>query len=102
MEKKRQIKKIQREFIEKIKDFEKRSKFINIKYVNTLWGRCVMQINIAKENKVVDEMIEYIKDLCNYIEEDGYSVWFSNYDRYVEDNPDEWALEYEICVHKLK
>ena len=100
MEKKRLVKKAQREFIEKIRGFEKRSKFITIKYINNLWGRCIMQINISKENKIVDEMIEYIKNLCSYIEENGNSVWFSNYDRYAEDNPDEWALEYEICVHK--
>lgn len=93
----REVKALQREFIDTIKKFEKRSKFIEICIVNTYWGLCAMQINIKKENKIVAEMVDYIKSFCDYQDDE----WFYSYDDCaMEDDEDEWELKFEICVYK--
>lgn len=85
--------------IEALKGFEKRSKFIEFKRCNNIWGSLRIQITITKENKIVDEMIDYLKDICSHIEEEGMSVWFYNY----VDNNDfkDWDFQLEICVSKI-
>ena len=104
IEKRRMVRRQQAQVISTIEGFAKRSKLITIVYNRTLWGRVSMQININKYNKVVNEMVEYLKTFCNYVEEenDG-SMWLHNYDYLVEDeDADVWAVEYAICVHHLK
>lgn len=91
----------QRQFVEAMRAFEKRSKFITITSANSFWGLYVMHIDIAKENKVTDEMLDYIKSLCDYREDDEYSIWFHSYDSYdIDVDEDEWTLKYQICVSK--
>lgn len=102
MEQKRLVKRAQRQFITNIESFAKRSKFVTIRYTRTFWGRVCMQIDVSKYNKVVNEMIEYIKTFCNYVEkENNGSMWLRNYNDLAESEEDcnEWALEYDICVH---
>ena len=104
MEKKRIVRRQQAQVISAIEGFAKRSKLITIVYNRSFWGRVCIRININKYNKVVNEMVEYIKTFCNYVEEeDNGSMWLRNYDDLAEnENADEWALEYEICLHQLK
>lgn len=85
--------------IETLRGFEKRSKFIEIKRCNNIWGSLCIEVIITKENKIVDEMIDYLKNICGRIEEEGMSVWFYNY----EDNNDfeDWDFQLEICVSKM-
>lgn len=103
-EKKRATKRAQREFIEKMRTFEKRSKFITIKTCRTIWGLCVVHIDVTnEESKVVKEMMDYLMNLFGqWVEEDIYSTWFHNYDNYADDDSDEWELQFEICVSKVK
>lgn len=102
MEKRRMIKRQQAQVIREIENFAKRSKLITIIYNRSFWGRVCMQININKYNKVVNEMVEYIKTFCDYVEEENNgSMWLRNYDDLAEDEEaDMWTLEYEICLHQ--
>lgn len=102
-EKQRMTQRAQREFVDKLHTFEKRSKLITIRSVNKYWGRMYIRVDIVKENKVVNEMIEFFKSVCNdvEIEKDG-TMWLRNYDEYNWDDEehDTWDLEYSICVAK--
>ena len=103
MEKQRMVRRQQAQVIRTIEGFAKRSKLITIVHNKRVWGRVYMQINISKYNKIVNEMVEYLKTLCNYVEEenDG-SIWLHNYDYLIDDeDADVWALEYAVCVHRL-
>ena len=103
VEKRRMVRRQQAQVISAIEGFAKRSKLITIVYNRSFWGRVCMQININKYNKVVDEMVEYIKTFCNYVEEENNgSMWLRNYDDLAEEDEDVWVLEYEICLHHLK
>ena len=103
IEKKRLAKRAQGQFRKQIEAFAKRSKFITIVQHRTYWGRIYLQINVDKYNKVVNEMIEYFKTLCNYVEEDNDdTMWIRNYNDLTEENNELWAIEYDICVHCLK
>lgn len=104
VEKRRMVRRQQAQVISAIEGFAKRSKLITIVYNRRLWGRVCMQVNINKYNKVVNEMVEYIKTFCDYVEEENNgSMWLRNYDDLVEDeDADVWVLEYEICLHHLK
>lgn len=96
------VKREQRMVIENLRKFEKRSKLIKIVYSRAMWGHYKAQINISKENKVVLEMIDYLKTLCSFVEEekDG-TLWLRNYDDLaIEENDKWWDLEFEFCVHK--
>ena len=92
----------QRAVIENLKKFEKRSKLIKIVYSRAMWGHYKAQINISKENKVVLEMINYLKTLCSFVEEENNgTLWLRNYDDLaIEENDNWWDLEFEFCIHK--
>ena len=104
IEKRRMVRRQQAQVIKTIESFTKRSKLITIVYNRQLWGRVCMQINISKYNKVVNEMVEYIKTFCNYVEEENNGgMWLCNYDDLAKDeNADVWTLEYSFCLHQLK
>lgn len=101
IEKRRMVRRQQAQVISAIEGFAKRSKLITIAHNRRLWGRVYLQINISKYNKVVNEMVEYLKTFCNYVEEESNgSMWLHNYDYLAEDeDADVWAIEYEICIH---
>jgi hypothetical protein len=100
VEKRRMVRRQQAQVISAIEGFAKRSKLITIVYNRSFWGRVCMQINISKYNKVVSEMVEYIKTFCDYVEEENNgSMWLRNYDDLAEEDEDVWALKYEICLH---
>ena len=96
---KRELRRIKRE----IETFEKRSKMIKVIYARDIFNRYYTQINITKKNKVVKEMIEYIKGFCDYVEvEKNGSMWLRNYDDLAYTDTDHSKAEYSICIHFVK
>ena len=91
------IKKELRRFAREIADFEKRSKMSKIVHKFELCNRYHIQINVTKRNKVVEKMIDYIKQFCavDEIENDG-TVWLRNFDWFAED--DDTKPEYDVCL----
>ena len=96
---KRELRGIKRE----IEGFEKRSKMIKVIYARDILNRYYTQINITKKNKIVNEMIEYIKGFCDYveIEKDG-SMWLRNYNDLTDTDTDCSKAEYQCCIHFVK
>lgn len=97
------IKRELRRFKKEIEAFEKRSKMIKILYSRDIFNRLSMQINIIKNGKVVEEMINYVKGFCNYVEtEENGSMWLRNYDDLADEDTDYSKAEYNICIHFVK
>ena len=98
----RMVKRQLRAFKTEIEKFEKRSKAITVIHKFELCNRYYIQINITKQNKVVNEMIEYIKGLCDitYTDPDG-TMWLKNYDD-LTDTEDYSQPEYDVCIHTVK
>lgn len=99
----RLIKRELRRTIREIGIFEKRSKMIKVIYARDILNRHYAQINITKKNKIVNEMIEYIKSFCDYveIEKDG-SMWLRNYNNLADTDTDCSKAEYQFCIHLIK
>jgi hypothetical protein len=99
----RLIKRELRRTTREIEIFEKRSKMIKIIYARDIFNRHYTQINITKKNKIVNEMIEYIKSFCDYveIEKDG-SMWFRNYNDLADTDTEYSKAEYQFCIHLIK
>ena len=97
---KRQI----RAFKAEIEKFEKRSKAITVVHKFEIYNRYYTQINITKQNKVVNEMIEYIKGFCDVVEIDtDGTVWLRNYDDLADEDTDDYSqVEYDVCIHTVK
>ena len=98
----RTIKRELRAFKEEVRRFEKRSKMIKMIRKFEYDNRLTTQINVTKRTRVVDEMIEYFKSLCEFVEEEeNGSMWLRNYDDLAEEE-DCSSAEYQICVHFVK
>ena len=97
---KRAIRRQQREVIEAIRKFEKRSKFITLLRHDSYWGLCTGQINISKrEGKVINELIEYLNSLCGFVEKDANGFWFCTNNPYeINENKNDWDLEFEFSI----
>ena len=97
------IKRELRQFKKEIENFEKRSKIIKVVHKFEFNNRYSTQINVTKKNKVVNEMIEYIKGFCDYVEveQDG-SIWLRNYDDLTEEDANYSKPEYEVCIYFIK
>ena len=89
----KEIKRKHREFIDKIKSFEKRSKNISIVYSKSILDMCAIQINIKHylRTPVAREMLDYIESICHY--EDGH--WYRNFNC---DNEQNIECKYEASV----
>lgn len=96
----RLVKKELRKFAKEIESFEKRSKMIKIVHKAEICNSLSMQINVPKSGKVVDEMINYIKENCKVEEVGNHSIWFCNYEDNEEQN--ELKSEFNICVYFSK
>lgn len=96
----RLVKKELRKFAKEIKSFEKRSKVIKIVHKAEICNSLSMQINVSKSSKIVDEMINYIKENCKVEEVGNHSIWFCNYENNEEQN--ELKSEFNICVYFSK
>ena len=96
----RLVKKELRKFAKEIESFEKRSKMIKIVHKAEICNSLSMQINVSKSSKVVDEMINYIKENCKVEEVGNHSIWFCNYEDNEEQN--ELKSEFNICVYFSK
>lgn len=101
-----EIKLVKRElrgFKKEIETFEKRSKMIKIIYVRDIFNRLSMQINVTKNGKVVEEMVNYVKGFCDYVEtEENGSMWLCNYDDLTDEDENYLKAEYNICIHFVK
>lgn len=100
---KRIIRRKQREVIEKIKSFEKRSKSISLVRQNNYWGLCTAQINISKMGKVAKELLEYLEGICSYVDAGESGAWYHSYDICeISEDADDWELNFEFCIHYTK
>jgi hypothetical protein len=100
----RMVKRQLRTFKAEIEKFEKRSKAITVIHKFEFYNRYYTQINITKQNKVVNEMIEYIKELCDitYTDPDG-TMWLKNYDDLADVDTEDYSQpEYDVCIHTVK
>jgi hypothetical protein len=98
-----ETKKALRRLAREIESFEKRSKLIKVVHKFECANRYYTQINVAKKNKVVEEMIEYIKSLCDIIEtEENGSMWLCNYDEFVEEDENSFTPEFNILIRFAK
>ena len=87
-----------------LEDFAKRSKFIEIHYKHSILETLFVQVDFTKENKIVREMVEYLKEFCDYVSlEKNGSMWFRNFDDLVEEeNEDLWEkAKFQICLAKM-
>ena len=92
-----------RGFHKQIETFEHRSKMIKIISARNIFNRHYTQIDIIKNNKVVNEMIKYIKGLCEYVEiEENGTMWFRNYNDLIDEDTDYSKAEYNICIRLIK
>ena len=99
----RVIKKELRRFKAEIEKFEKRSKLIAVVHKCELCNRYYTQINVNKFNKVVNEMIEYIKTFCDNVEtEKSGTIWLCNYNEFADDDSEYLKAEYNVCIHLVK
>lgn len=96
---KRELRAVKKE----IEAFEKRSKMIKVIYARDIFNCHYTQINVVKKNKVVNEMIEYINNLCDYVEvEENGSMWLRNYDDLADEDTDNLTAKYSFCIHFVK
>ena len=95
-----ETKKVLRRFAKEIQGFEKRSKLIKVVYGREIANCYHTQINVAKENKLVKEMINYIKSVCQFeeLEENG-TMWLHNYDSYVIEETSTFSPKLHVCIH---
>lgn len=99
----RLVKRELRGFKKEIETFEKRSKMIKIVSARDIFNRHYTQIDVVKNNKVVEEMIKYVKNLCEYVEveKDG-TMWLCNYNDLADEDTDYSKAEYNICIRFVK
>ena len=98
------VKRQLRAFKTEIEKFEKRSKAITVIRTFETFNRYYTRINITKQNKVVNEMIEYIKGFCDIVDVDADgTMWLKNYDDLADEDTDDYSQpEYDVCIHIVK
>ena len=98
------VKRELRAFKAELEKFEKRSKAITVVHKFEIYNRYYTQINITKQNKVINEMVEYIKRFCNIVDVDADgTMWLKNYDDLADENTDDYSQpEYDVCIHIVK
>ena len=85
---------------EDLEQFAKRSKQITLKSADQWWSSWRYDIKVdtngRKASNVVNELMDYIRNLCSYEEAyDGYSMWFRNFDDLaIEDDEPEDENDY--------
>lgn len=85
---------------EDLEQFAKRSKQITLKSADQWWSSWRYDIKVdtngRKASNVVNELMDYIRNLCSYEEYyDGYSMWFRNFDDLaIEDDEPEDENDY--------
>ena len=95
-----------RAVVSKIEEFAKRSKHITLTHKYSFYEDFRLDIDVTGNSKVTVEMMDYIKSLCTFVEDDDGdgTVWFRNYDdlAFEEEDEEKIELHLEFCVHFKK
>lgn len=86
----------QRDIEKTVRDFSRRSLFIEIEHVLTCYGHLSIYVRVGGQSKVTVELMNYIRSLAPLNDGNAYR----NYDEFDPgyDEQDEWTPEIEFVV----
>ena len=83
-----------------LQKFANRSKYIEYDRGRTYWGWCSIRVTVLKDCKVAKEMLDYIKSICPYTDNEST---FRSYEGDLGGGDDifsDWEIKFDISVYR--